>query len=96
MLALTSVWLGVLCLLLSGLMLMYPPAMTQGSLILVLEFLAPGSLCLAGLVLWAHRKDENPEAAVVAQRLQAKTAIVLTLLACAIVYVIFLVLANKE
>ncbi len=96
MLALTSVWLGVLCLLLSGLMLVYPPAMTQGSLILVLEFLAPGSLCLAGIVLWAHRKDEHPEPAIVAQRLQAKTAIVLTLLACAIVYVIFLVLAKKE
>lgn len=96
MLALISVWLGVLCLLLSGLMLVYPPAMTQGSLILVLEFLAPGSLCLAGLVLWAHRKDESPEAAVAAQRLQAKTAIVLTLLACAIVYVIFLVLARKD
>lgn len=95
MLALLSVWMSVACLGLAGTMLLYRPAFTEFTMILFMEFMAPGTLCLAGLVLWSHRKDKSPEPAVVAQRLQAKVAIALTLIAVAIVYVIFFVLANR-
>lgn len=95
MLALIAVWMSLVCLALAGVMLVYPPAFKQWSIILFLEVLAPAALCFAGLVLWSHRKVENPEPAIVAQRLQCKVAIGLTLVAVAAVYVIFLVLADK-
>lgn len=96
MLALLSVWMSVACLTLAAAMLLYRPVFTEFTMILFLEFLAPATLCFAGLVLWSHRKNRTPEPAVVAQRLQAKVAIVLTTMAVAIVYVIFFVLANRS
>ena len=86
MLALLSVWLGLASFLLAATMLVYRPAMTDPAILAVLYFGAPGSLCLAGLVLWAHRNDPDPDPGLVAQRLQAKVAIVLSLIAAAIIY----------
>jgi hypothetical protein len=90
MLALTSVWMGLATLALSMAMLLYRPAFTDGTVTFVLYFGSPGALCLAGLVLWAHRKDDRAEPGVSAQRLQAKIAIVFALLAAAIVYLLII------
>lgn len=86
MLALLSVWIGLASFVLSALMLVYRPAMTDLTVLLVLYFGSPGALCLAGLVLWAHRTDTNPEPALAAQRVQCKVAIVLAIASAAIVY----------
>lgn len=85
-LALAGVWIALLTLGLSVAMLIYRPAMTDLTVLLVLYFGAPGALCLAGLVLWAHRKDNSADPAIAAQRVQAKVAIALAILAAAIVY----------
>lgn len=89
-LALGSVWIGLLTLGLSVAMLLYRPTMTDLTVLLVLYFGAPGALCFAGLVLWAHRKEVSNDPAVAAQRMQAKVAIALALLAAAIVYALII------
>lgn len=86
MLALLSVWIGLASFVLSALMLLYRPAMTDLTVLMVLYFGSPGTLCLALLVLWAHRGDTSPEPALIAQRTQCKVAIVMAILAAAIVY----------
>ncbi len=85
MLALASVWMGLATLALSTAMLLYRPAFTDGTVTFVLYFGSPGALCLAGLVLWAHRKDDRDDPGVSAQRLQAKITVILALLAAGIV-----------
>jgi hypothetical protein len=90
MLALLSVWLGLASLILAVVMLFYRPAMTDPAILLILYFGAPGALCLAGLTLWANRTDDNPEPAILAQRLQSKVAITLALGAAAIVYALII------
>ena len=67
-------------------MLIYRPAMTDLSILLVLYFGSPGALCFAGIALWANRGSERSDPSVVAQRLQSKVAIALALAAAAIVY----------
>lgn len=94
MLALLSVWIGLASFLIAALMLLYRPAMTDLAVLLVLYFGSPGALCLALLVLYAHRGDAEPEPALVAQRVQCKVAIVLAILAAAIVY--GLIIASKK
>lgn len=84
--ALLSVWLGLASFALAVVMLAYRPAMSDRAIVLILYFGAPGALCLAGLTLWAHRTDEDPEPGILAQRLQSKVAITLALAAAAIVY----------
>jgi hypothetical protein len=86
MLALASVWIGLASLVLSVAMLLYRPAMTDWSVTLVLYFGSPGALCLAILVLWAHRGEDESDPGLQARRLQARVAIVLAILAAAIVY----------
>jgi hypothetical protein len=86
MLALSSVWIALGTLLLAVTMLAYRPAFTDGTVTLVLYFGSPGAMCLAGLVLWAHRKESSGDEGLRARRVQAKTAIALALLAAAIVY----------
>jgi len=90
MLALASVWMALGTLLLAGAMLVYRPAMTDVAIVLVLYFGSPGSVCFAGLVLWAYRKDHSVDAHVAAQRLQAKVAIALAILAAVIVYLLLI------
>ncbi len=91
MLAFLSVWLGVASLGLAAAMLIHPPVANGVTFVLVLYFGSPGALCLAGMVLWAYRKDASNEPGIVAQRRQAKVAIVLAIVAAAIVYLIVFV-----
>ncbi len=86
MLALSAVWIALLTLLLATAMVIHRPTMTDITVMLVLYFGSPGSMCLAGLVLWAFRKDPADDPNIRAQCLQAKTAIALALFAAAIVY----------
>lgn len=86
MLALASVWIATATLLLSLAMLIYRPAFTDLTVMLVVYFGAPGAICLAGLTLWAHRNDGPDDLGVTARRLQSKVAITLAILAAAIVY----------
>lgn len=88
MLALASVWMGLAVLALSAAMVVYRPVFTDLTVLLVLYFGSPGSLCLAGLVLWAYRKEEGSDPGIAAQRKQAKVAIGLALVAAAIVYLL--------
>ncbi len=94
MLALASVWIGLASLLVAGTMLALRATFSNTGVILVLYFGSPGALCLAGLVLWAHRKEDSSDPGVSAQRLQAKVAIVLGLIAAGIVYAL-IVAADK-
>jgi hypothetical protein len=71
-------------------MLVYRPAMTDVAILMILYFGAPGALCLAGLVLWAYRRDDHPDPAIVSQRLQSKVAITLAIAAAAIVYALII------
>ncbi len=86
MLAFASVWIALASLLIATAMLIYRPAMTDIAITMVLYFGAPGALCFAGIVLWANRDDDSPEAGIVAQRVQARAAIAMALVAAAIVY----------
>lgn len=86
MLALLSVWISLATLLLAATMVVYRPAFNDVTVPLVVMFGAPGALCLAGIVLWHYRRDTSGEPALAVQRLQAKVAIGLALLASAIVY----------
>jgi len=86
MLALIGVWLGLASFGLSLVMLLYRPAFTDATVTAVLYFGSPGAICLAGLVLWAHRKDQSADPGLRAQRLQAWVAIVLAIMAAGIVY----------
>ncbi len=88
MLALLGVWIGLGSFGLAIAMLVYRATFTDLNVTLVLYFGSPGSLCLAGLVLWAFRKEDTSDEAVQSQRLQAKVAIAFALLAAAIVYAI--------
>ena len=88
MLALASVWIGLAVFALSVAMVVYRPVFTDLTVTLVLYFGSPGSLCLAGLVLWAYRKEDRADPGVSAQRKQAQVAIVLSLVAAAIVYLL--------
>lgn len=96
MLALTSVWIGLLSLLLAGTMVLHRPVFTDWTVTLVLYFGSPGAMCLAGLVLWALRKEDFDDGGVAAQRLQAKVAIALALFAAAIVYLLIIYSAKLE
>lgn len=86
MLALASAWIGLISLLIATTMWLYRPAFTDLGIALVLYFGAPGSMCLGGMVLWAHRKEDSASAGVAAQRLQARVGIILALIAIVIVY----------
>ena len=86
MTALLSVWMGLATIGVAGIMLLWRGAFTDGLVWLVLWLGAPGTMCLAGMTLWAHRKLDASEPGVGPQRLQCKVAIVLALGAAAIVY----------
>lgn len=88
MLALASVWIALISLLIACVMVVYRPAFTDLTVLLVTYFGTPGALCFAILILWSYRKDLDPEPSVVAQRFQAWVAIVLALVAAAIVYLL--------
>lgn len=84
--SLVGVWIALLSLLLSVGMVLHRPLFNDLSILLVLYFGAPGAMCLAGLVLWAHRKEGAADTGLQARRMQCKIAIGLALAAAAIVY----------
>lgn len=88
MLALASVWIGLAAFLLAVAMLLYRPVFNDLTVTLVIYFGSPGALCLAGLVLWAYRKERSGDPGLAAQRVQAKIAITLAVLAAAIIYLL--------
>ncbi len=90
MLALLSVWIGLASLAIAAAMFGHRALFSDIGVTLVLYLGSPGALCLAGLVLWAYRKEGSSDPGVSAQRLQAKVAIVLALIASAIVYALFI------
>ncbi len=67
-------------------MLFWRPAFTDWSVPFVLWLGAPGTMCIAGLVLWSYRKDKSGDRGIAARRLQCKVAIGLAIVAAAIVY----------
>ncbi len=89
-LALTSVWIGLASLFIAGVMLGHRAMFGDLGVTLVLYFGSPGALCLGGLVLWAYRKEDSSDPGVLAQRLQAKVAIILALVAAAVVYALII------
>ncbi len=94
MLAFSSVWIAFASLVVAVTMLFYRPAMTDISIWFVLWLAAPLSMCFAGLILWAYRKDISGDQAIAAQRTQAWVAIALAITAAAIVYIL-IVYSNK-
>ncbi len=86
MAAFASVWLGLACLLTALTMLLWRPAMTDVTIFLVLWLGAPGTMCIAGMVLWADRKEDADQPGIGAQRLQCKVAVLLSVAAVAVVY----------
>ena len=86
----------MLSLLTSLAMLAYRPAFTDLAVTAVLWFGAPGAICFAGLTLWAHRHDGSDDLGIVARRLQAKLAIVLSVLAAVIVYALIIFSTKME
>ncbi len=90
MLAFAGVWIAFASFVVALAMLVYRPAMTDLSIWLVLWLGAPLSMCFAGLILWAYRKDVSDDPAITAQRTQAKVALALSITAAAIVYVLII------
>jgi hypothetical protein len=86
MLALTSVWVALGTFILAAAMIVHRPVMTDTTIPVVLWFGAPGAICLAGVVLWAYRKEGEDDPGIVAQRRQAKVAISFAVLAAGMVY----------
>ena len=96
MLALMSVWISLAALAVAATMVVYRPAFADWTVTLVLYFGSPGAMCFAGLILWAYRKEDSTDAGVAAQRLQAKVAIAIALLAAAIVYLLIIYAEKVE
>ena len=86
MAALASVWLGFVTLIVSLTMLFWRPAFTDITVPFVLWLGSPGTMCIAGLVLWSSRKEKDHDEGMAAQRLQCKVAIFLAIAAAAVVY----------
>jgi len=89
-LAFFSVWISLAVLALAAGMVIYRPLFTDLTVVAVLWFGAPGAMCFAGLVLWAYRKDTSGDPGVSGQRLQARIAIVLSVAAAVIVYLLII------
>ena len=90
MLAFSSVWIGMVSLVAALVMVIHRPAFHDLPVTLVLWFGSPGAMCLAGLVLWAYRKEESEDPGIAGQRLQAKVAIGLAVSAAALVYALII------
>ncbi|MCH8147083.1 MAG: hypothetical protein IH987_03700 [Planctomycetes bacterium] len=96
MLAFFGVWIGLATLLVALGMLVYRPAFTDFSVILVLYFGSPGALCLALMTLWAYRKEPKTDAGLEARRLQCKVAVAMAVIAAAIVYGLIIFSTKSE
>ncbi len=78
--------MGLGCMTAAVTMLFWRQSFTDFHIWLVLWLGAPGTMCVAGMVLWSYRNEYVPEPSIVAQRLQCKVAIGLAILSAAIVY----------
>ena len=88
MLALSGVWIALASFFVALAMVLYRPLFTDVTVTLVLYFGSPGALFFAGLVLWAYRKEPTTDPGIRAQRVQAKVAIAVAVLAASIVYLL--------
>ena len=95
MLALLSVWISLASLIVAVVMVLYRPAFNDALIPLVVMFGSPGALAMAGIVLWAYRKEPDDDPGIRAQRVQAKFAITLSLIAAAIVYLLVIFADRK-
>jgi ABC-type glycerol-3-phosphate transport system permease component len=94
--ALMSVWLSLASLLLAAAMVLHRPLWNDYTVTLVLYFGSPGSLCLAGLVLWSLRREDPAEPGIAGQRRQAKIAMAQAVLAAAIVYALVIFAERRQ
>ena len=90
MLAFGAVWIGLASLVAAMAMVVYRPAFTDLSVVLVLWFATPGALCLGGLVLWAYRREDGTDPGVRSQRVQSIIGMCMALVAAAIVYLLII------
>ena len=90
MIALLSVWLGSACFITAVVMWLWRPAMTDLTVWAILWLGAPGTMCLAGLVLWSLRHESARAHGVRPQRLQCAVAITLAAAAATIVYALII------
>lgn len=77
-------------------MVVYRPAFTDLSVVLVLWFASPGALCLGGLVLWAYRREDGADPGVRAQRVQSIIGMCMALVSAAIVYLLIIFSVKLE
>jgi hypothetical protein len=80
--------MGLACLAFTGIMVIWRPAFNDFTVWLLLWLACPGTMCIAGLVLWAYRKQDVDEPGVRAQRIQCWVAIALATVAAAVVYLL--------
>lgn len=80
--------MGLATLIAAVVMVIHRPAFTDLMVWLVLWLGSPGTMCIAGLVIWSYRKEKKPDPGLSAQRMQCKVAIALALAAAAIVYLL--------
>ncbi|MGB0715389.1 MAG: hypothetical protein ACPGXK_05895 [Phycisphaerae bacterium] len=88
MLALLSVWVGLISMVLAIGMCFFRTLFTDLNVVLVLYFGSPGALCFAGLVLWAYRKEGRDDEGINAQCLQARVGLTFGLIAATLVYIL--------
>ena len=85
-----AVWVALVSFVIALVMMAYRPAFTDVTVTLILYFGAPGALCLAGLTLWAYRKESAEDSGLALRRVQSKVAIGLALAAATIVYTLII------
>ncbi len=86
MAAFASVWSGLGCVILAVVMVVWRSMFNDWTVPLILWLGSPGTICIAGMVLWSYRKDSSFDPGITAQRVQCKVAIGLAITAAAIVY----------
>lgn len=90
-LPLLSVWLALFSLAASIWMVVQRRRLGDFEFVMWLDLeVACLAMALAGLVLWGYRKRDASEAGIIQQRLQAKVAIGLSLVAVTVVYLLII------
>ncbi len=82
--------MGLACIVVALVMLLWRPAFTDLSVWFVLWLGSPGTMCAAGMLLWGYRKHDGSEPGIAAQRIQCKVAIAVAIAAAAIVYALII------
>ena len=88
---LVSVWLGLSCCAASVWMVVQRRTLSRFELLTPLNLYACClAMTLGAVVLWAYRKRDSSEPGIAQQRLQAKVAIALSLIAVTMVYLLIM------